>query len=123
MSEMKHYRLVALSIPFPGREQELERWYDHQHLPDCLKLEGFIAAQRFRIEHAPMGAVGVPAWKVMAIYEIESADIDTTLAQIPKVARTAAMPMTDALNLGSAIRLVAVESGPRLVAQAATTPP
>ena len=52
---MQTYRLVALSSPLPGREEEYERWYDEQHIPDCLKLDGFLSAQRFRIEGKPAG--------------------------------------------------------------------
>lgn len=102
---MARHRLVAMSIPVPGREAELEHWYDNQHIPDCLKLPGFMAAERFRIDQQPMG-IAVPAWKVMVIYEIESDDIAATLAQISKVVRTPAMPMTEALDMTTALRIV-----------------
>jgi hypothetical protein len=102
---MATYKFVALSIPHPGQEAELETWYDNQHIPDCLKLEGFVAAERYRIDEKPMGAA-VPAWKVMVIYEIETDDINAVLAQIPKVVRTPAMPITDAIDMSTALRFV-----------------
>ena len=111
---MQTYKWVAFSTPVPGRELELERWYDTQHIPDCLRLDGFVAVQRYRIDQQPMG-VDVPSWRVMVIYEIESADIETTLAQIPKVIRTAAMPMTDALDMTTALRILATPASPRFV--------
>jgi len=109
----RHFH-VAFSIARPGQEAELERWYDEQHIPDCLRLDGFVAAQRFRIAEPPAGGVAVPAWKLMVIYEIESDDITATLAQIPKVVRTEAMPMTDAIDMGSALRLTAQVAGPKV---------
>lgn len=108
---LQKHTFIALSIPRPGREAELEEWYDHQHIPDCLKLDGFVAAQRFRIDQQPVGAA-VPAWKVMVIYDVETDDIDNTMAQIARVVRTPKMPMTDALDLSTALRFIAVPASP-----------
>lgn len=110
---MPSYKWVALSEPQPGRERELEDWYDTQHLPDCLKLDGFVSAQRFRVDQKPVG-IDVPAWKVMVIYDIESDDIEATLAQIPKVIRTPAMPMTDHIDLRTALRVLGKSTVPPL---------
>lgn len=112
---MTMYRFVALSTPVPGREEELERWYDQQHIPDSLKLDGFIAAQRFRLDDGPVGSPSVPKWKVMVIYEIESDDIAATMAQIQRVVRTPAMPLTDALDMSTALRLLGREGSRRFV--------
>jgi hypothetical protein len=109
---VQKHTFIALSIPRPGREAEAEEWYDRQHIPDCLKLEGFVAAQRFRIDEQPAG-VAVPAWKIMVVYEVESEDIAATMAQIAKVVRTPKMPMTDALDLSTALRFVALAASPR----------
>jgi hypothetical protein len=112
---MATYRFLAFSTAVAGREAELEDWYDRQHIPDCLKLDGFVAAQRFRIDKPGLG-IEVPAWQYMVIYEIESDDIDVTLGQIMKVARTPAMPFTDALDMSTSLRLVGVADSERLVA-------
>jgi hypothetical protein len=96
----------------PGREAELERWYDEQHIPDCLKLDGFVAAQRFRLDD-PVGSPSVPTWKIMVIYDIESDDIAATMAQIPRVVRTPAMPLTDAIEMSTALRLLGTSTSPR----------
>ncbi|MBB35057.1 MAG: hypothetical protein CME88_08170 [Hirschia sp.] len=111
---MAHHVHIAFSSPVPGQEAELERWYDEQHIPDCLKLDGFVAARRYRIDERPAGIVEMPSWKVMVIYEIESDDIAATLAQIPKVVRTPAMPMTDAVDMSTAMRLSGVATGERV---------
>lgn len=108
---MASYKFVALSVPIVGREPEFETWYDKQHIPDCLRLAGFKGAQRFRIDAKPVGA-DVPAWKYMVIYDIESDNIDATLAQIAKVARTAAMPMTDSMDMTAGLRFVAAPAAP-----------
>jgi hypothetical protein len=110
---MAMYWFVALSTPVPGREEELERWYDQQHIPDSLKLDGFMAAQRFRLDDGTVGHPAVPKWKIMVIYDIESDNIAATMAQIQRVVRTPAMPLTDALDMSTALRLLGTAESPR----------
>jgi hypothetical protein len=109
---MQSYRLVALSSALPGREEEYERWYDEQHIPDCLKLEGFQSAQRFRVGSMKSG-VDLPAWQLITIYEIESDDIDTTMGQIAKLARTPAMRISEAFDIANSLLVTAVAAAPR----------
>ena len=112
---MPTYRFVALAVPHPGREAEFEDWYDNRHIPDCLKLDGFVAAQRFRIAGAPAGAE-VPAWQAMTIYEIESDDIEATMAQIARLARTEAMPISDSFDPATSLRILGEAAAPRRTA-------
>ena len=107
----KKYQFLALATAMPGKLEELKRWYDTQHLPDCLKLDGFISAQRFDVVGKPMG-MEVPDFEVLALYEIESDNVEETLGQIPKVARTPAMPFTDAIDLTRSVRFVVTEAAP-----------
>jgi hypothetical protein len=47
------------------------------------------------------------------IYEVVTDDIAASMAQIARVVRTPQMPMTDALDLSTALRFVAVPASPR----------
>lgn len=60
--------LVVYTKPIEGREEEYDEWYSSVHLPDVLRLDGFVAARRYR--HVPdRHAPGVPLpW--LAIYDI-----------------------------------------------------
>lgn len=49
---MARHHFIVLSNPVAGREDDYNDWYDNEHLDDVLKVEGFVAAQRFRL--APM---------------------------------------------------------------------
>ena len=89
-------RLIALSNAVAGREQDFEQWYDEQHLPDVLRIPGFVGAQRFEIQ--PSGRGTPPAWSRLAIYAAASEDPGVLLAEIGKRAGTAEMPITDALD-------------------------
>lgn len=108
----KKYQFMALATAMPGRLDELKTWYDTQHLPDCLKLDGFISAQRFDVVGKPLG-MEAPDFEVLAIYELETDDVEACLGQIPKVARTPAMPFTDSIDLSKSVRFVVTEAQPR----------
>ena len=41
---MAKYLLLGLHNAVAGHEEEFNRWYDNQHLYDCLAVPGFIRA-------------------------------------------------------------------------------
>lgn len=58
--------LVMMEIP-PEHEEEFNRWYNEEHLPERLSIPGFVRARRFRaIEGGP---------KYLALYDLESPDV------------------------------------------------
>lgn len=58
----------------PAREDEYNDWYDNVHVPDILATPGFVRARRFVHKELRDGR-----GKYMAMYEIESDDIDATM--------------------------------------------
>jgi len=109
---MARHSFVVFSDPMPGRETEYNDWYDTQHMPDVLKVPGFIAAQRFRLQGDGPGGC-----RYMAIYEIESDDIAAAMQELTSRAGTAAMPTSDALDVSRIQTFLAEASGSRLVAE------
>ena len=91
---MAHYTYVVLTNPVSGREAEYNDWYDNQHLADVLNAPGFVAARRFRIadrnDNAPH--------RYLALYEIESDDVQRTLAGLFARAGTPDMVLSDAMD-------------------------
>ena len=91
--------LVVISNPTPGQEAEYNRWYSEQHLGDVLRVPGFVAAQRFKLDFD--GAKSLPG-PYLAIYEMETegstADPKATFAALAKAAESGQMPMTPALD-------------------------
>jgi hypothetical protein len=57
--------LVMIDID-PDHEEEFNRWYEEEHLPDRDGLPGFVSARRF-VSHE-----GGP--KYLALYELENVD-------------------------------------------------
>lgn len=58
--------LVMIDVD-PDHEDDFNRWYDEEHVPERLACEGFLSARRF------VAVEGEP--KYLAIYELESPEV------------------------------------------------
>ena len=67
--------VVETSCSDPSREDEYNDWYDNVHVPDVLETPGFLAATRYMIKEPQSGRR-----KYLAVYEIETADVEATMA-------------------------------------------
>jgi hypothetical protein len=84
--------LFARMAPPPATEDAFNDWYETEHVPSRLSVEGFVAAHRYR-ERDPDPD---PAYAV--VYEMESADVVKGDDYRAMQARTA--PRTDAITGG-----------------------
>ena len=71
----KWITIVGTNCADPAREKEYNDWYDNVHLPDILATPGFITANRY-VEKEFRDGRG----KYLTIYQIETDDIDKTMA-------------------------------------------
>jgi hypothetical protein len=60
---------VWLDVP-PEHEEELNDWYDREHLRQCVDLPGFVRARRYKVDDAPLRYL---AWYETADENVESA--------------------------------------------------
>lgn len=58
--------LVMVDVA-PEHEEELNRWYDQEHIPERMAIPGFLRARRF------VALEGRP--KYLALYDLENADV------------------------------------------------
>ena len=91
---MASYKLIVLTNPVEGKEAEYNRWYDEQHVPDVCNVPGFVSAERFELH-------GDGDHKYLAIYNVETDDIDGAMADLGSRAGTDKMVMSDALDMGT----------------------
>jgi hypothetical protein len=59
----------------PSREKEFNDWYNYVHIPDILETKCFVKASLYERPNPPEGK-----GKYMAVYEIESDDLDRDMA-------------------------------------------
>lgn len=81
-------KLIALTTPLPGREQEYHDWYNNVHLPELVNGLGLLGAQRFELVTKMGGADTNP---YLAIYDIETDDPADFLARMGELARSGKM--------------------------------
>jgi hypothetical protein len=94
---MARYLLVVNSNPAPGREQEYNEWYSNRHLADLRALPGVVSARRFVLENAQMSDAPRP-FKYLAVYEVETDDLQNFVSHLLKRSGTESMPISTALD-------------------------
>jgi hypothetical protein len=83
-----------------GQDDEFNTWYNEVHLPDVVRVEGFVAAQRFRLtETDPAQSFG---HRYLSLYELETDDLARSRKALSAVAGTDAMVISPALDRGAA---------------------
>jgi len=86
---------IALTNAAEGREDEYNQWYEQQHVFDVLRVPGIQSAQRFRISDQSRQKLG---YRYMAVYEVETDNIENIHRAIAERAGTDAMPRSDAIG-------------------------
>lgn len=82
----RHLFIAQSNVADNHSEDDFNRWYDEVHIPEMLEIPGVVAAERFLLGPA-LSLDGMPGgpksgWKYLAIYDIDSNDIDATLKRI-----------------------------------------
>ena len=95
---MSRHVFVVLTNASTGRDDEFNEWYNNQHIPDVLKIPGFVAAQRFSIAGAQMDGAASP-WRYLALYELDTDDLAGALKELAARVGTPAMVMSDSLDM------------------------
>lgn len=109
---MAKYNFLVISNHMPGREAEFNDWYNGRHVPDVLKVPGFVAAQRFKVS----GESALPG-RYVAIYEMETDDPAKALADLSSRAGKAEMPLSDTLDFATVSATLLAPVAPRALAE------
>jgi hypothetical protein len=102
---MKKYTYVVLTRPVAGKENEYNDWYDNRHLADVVAVPGFTGAKRYRAASEVSG-IGDPQMPYLALYNIETDDLQGTLDAMTARSGTDAMPISDALDTSSVYAVI-----------------
>ena len=70
--------LVFTNCADPAREKEFNEWYDNTHVPDVLETPGFVSCTRYEM----IGDPGPGQGKFLAVYEVESDDLPSAMADL-----------------------------------------
>lgn len=94
MSQKRHFYMV-LATPKKGREADWKEWHGTQHVYDMLRVPGIVSCQRFELGPWQANAKG-RNWRFMALYEIESDNVEAVIEEVRCRLGGDLMPATDA---------------------------
>ena len=108
---MPRYKMIALTRPQPGRDEEFNEWYQNVHLVELCSMPGVKGAQRYKVT-APLQ--GYDERPYLAVYDIECDDVRQTLGAIGAASAAGKMTPCDAADNASAYTVVFEEFGERV---------
>ena len=87
--ETHTYAQIVFSNPTtPGQEDEYNRWYRDQHLPDVVSAPGFVHAQRFVLSDVQSTTKTQWPYKYLAMFEIVSDDWPARIVDFKRIGPT-----------------------------------
>ena len=103
---MAQYKFLVFTNARDGRDDEFNKWYDETHLGEVIDVPGFTGAERYAVR--PQPGEEAPAHKYLAIYDMQTDDVASTLAGLMRRGSQGGFKMTDALDDGARTQLVEV---------------
>jgi hypothetical protein len=85
---MAQFVFIAAGSAQPGHEEEYNSWYENEHLPAVLRVDGFVAATRYR--SAPTSLSASP-YGYVTIYEVEAESAELAHATLMDAAKSGAL--------------------------------
>jgi hypothetical protein len=96
----KALMIVGSNPTDPAHEAAFNEWYSDTHLDDVLAVAGFQAARRYSLSDArPMVGTEASPFGYLAIYEIESDDLEQTGRDVQAALDSGAIPISDTFDL------------------------
>lgn len=92
----KKYKLVVFTNAVEGKDKEFNDWYQNTHLAQIVSIKSFVQAQRFRFHTNIVPGSPNPS-RYMAIYDIETDDINAALGAMNELAASGGMPLPDSM--------------------------
>ena len=105
---MAKFKLVALTTPLPGKEDEFHDWYQNTHLAEVIGLPGGVSAQRFKLVAKLMGS-DTNQW--MAIYDFEGDDPMALLGAMGERAKSGKMTPATTQDMATTYTALFTEYG------------
>jgi hypothetical protein len=92
----KKYKMVVFTNAIEGKDKDFNDWYQNTHLAQIVSIKSFVQAQRFRF-HTSIVPGSPDSARYMAIYDIETDDINASLGAMNELAVSGRMPLPDSM--------------------------
>lgn len=105
------YYDFVFNNPVAGREDEYNKWYDHQHALDVVAVPGIMTAQRFVLSDQQLRDSKPPA-KYLVIYKIVTDDLPSVQAEVSRRLQTGMTVLSPSLDQSSSVSSIYKASRP-----------
>jgi hypothetical protein len=109
---MAKFKLIALTTPLPGKEDEFHDWYQNAHLPELVNTFNMEGAQRYELVAKLAGSDENP---YLAIYDIEADDPMAFLGKMGEVAQSGELTPPSFQDMATTYTALFGELGERVV--------
>lgn len=96
---MPKYKIIVLLNANEGQDAQFNDWFTNIHLPDALRIPGFLNGQRFRLTDVQREGAS-RQWQYLTVYEVQTDDLPGIIAELKSRAGTAQMRGTDTIAPG-----------------------
>jgi hypothetical protein len=101
------YYFFVFSNPVAGHEDEYNRWYDQQHVPDVVAIPGFVSAQRFVKNELPLyRMVDLQVPKYLVLYKIVTDDVEAVFREVNRRLQTGETVMSPTFDRTTSVSYV-----------------
>lgn len=107
---MARYTYIVLSTAAAGQEEAFKNWYENQHLADVARMPDVVSARLLFPTHQDAGALSLPAFTAMALYELESDDPKASIDAIFAKAGTPELPLSDDMDMSGLYQFIGYEA-------------
>ncbi|HEX7854160.1 MAG TPA: hypothetical protein VF503_10730 [Sphingobium sp.] len=107
---MPKFKMVALTNPVRGRDDEFNDWYQNIHLPEIVAYKGMVSAQRFKVA-VPLQEPGGTSFGYLAIYDIDTDDVGALLQRFGGDSAAGKNTTSDAADSASSYTVIFNEFG------------
>ena len=97
---MARYVMITQSAALDGRDEEYNAWYDSQHIHEICAIPGVTGARRLQATPVALGTPGAP---YIALYEIETDDLGTFMAEMGKRSADGSITRSGAMNRDASV--------------------
>ncbi|WP_019872999.1 DUF4286 family protein [Sporichthya polymorpha] len=83
-------------------EEEYNTWYNKVHLPDVLRVPGFVAATRYRYTGVPaLEGMDDPPHRYLALYEVNAENVKEAAEVLAAGVGAGEIALSEALDMSS----------------------
>jgi hypothetical protein len=107
---------LVFTEPVGGREDEFNNWYEIQHVPDVLKVDGVVGATRYVVSPVKGRSGATSPTRYLTVYELDD-DPELVIGRLSAATASGAIEISSSVARQRSTSYIFTELGPHRVKQ------